>query len=71
MRVDDKTGSVVIDENRCSGCGECAEACPFNAERTVIRLNSTTGKYVKCDLCGGNPQCVEICPTGALRYVEF
>lgn len=70
MGIDERTGSVTIDEEKCVGCGICAEACPFNGER-IIKLSSSTGKFIKCDLCGGDPQCVEICPTGALRYVKF
>jgi len=70
MSIDEGTGSVTIDEEKCVGCGSCAEACPFNSEG-VIKPSVIAGKFIKCDLCGGDPQCVEICPTGALRYVQF
>ena len=71
MTIDEKTGSVIIDKERCIGCGKCAQACPFNAEGRVIKLNPLTGTYIKCDLCGGSPKCLELCPTGALSYVQF
>jgi Fe-S-cluster-containing hydrogenase component 2 len=68
--VDQETGALIIQEELCTGCGECAEACPFNKGGMVLRLDEATGVYVKCDLCGGSPQCVEVCPTGALKYVQ-
>lgn len=67
MVVDEKTGARLIEESRCTGCGECAEACPYNKEGTIIVANTKRGVYVKCDLCGGDPQCASFCPTGALK----
>ena len=67
MMVDPRTGARLIIESKCTACGECAEKCPFNAERTVVFLNSGRGVYVKCDLCGGEPKCAEFCATGALK----
>jgi len=59
-----KNGILVIDQEKCTGCGMCIDACPFGA----IWLED--GKAVKCDLCGGSPKCVELCPTGAIRWVD-
>jgi anaerobic dimethyl sulfoxide reductase subunit B (iron-sulfur subunit) len=63
-------GLVAIERGRCSGCGECLEACPFHA---VALLPS--GIAVKCDGCadevaaGWDPTCVRSCPMRALDYV--
>jgi len=35
-----ETGIVVVDQNKCIGCGFCAWACPFNAPQ----LSAPTGK---------------------------
>ena len=51
-----------IDEEKCTGCGECAEACQFNA-LTVI-----SGKVLNfrklCHSCGG---CALVCPVDAVE----
>ncbi|MDI6605019.1 MAG: 4Fe-4S binding protein [Thermoanaerobacteraceae bacterium] len=59
-------GMIVVDFEKCTGCGECEKACPFNA----IRIRE---KCIKCDLCEGVsdiPACVMYCPAGALTYKE-
>lgn len=44
---DPATGIVLLDKEKCIGCGLCAEACPYDA----IVINESTGKASKCDLC--------------------
>lgn len=70
--IDEKTGARVIDEARCTGCGACAKACPFNTEQDILTFNPEKGVYVKCDLCIGldGPLCVGVCPQGALKYAD-
>jgi carbon-monoxide dehydrogenase iron sulfur subunit len=63
---DPMAGVVSVEEARCSGCGECVQACPFGG----MVLHPDTGVAIKCDLCGGNPQCVEHCPHGAIFFAE-
>jgi Fe-S-cluster-containing hydrogenase component 2 len=57
----------LVDEGHCTGCGECVEACPFDA----IWLDPISRLAVKCDLCRGAARCVEICPAGALSLVGY
>jgi Fe-S-cluster-containing hydrogenase component 2 len=52
----------LLDEELCTGCGACVDACPFDA----IWLDTTSGMAIKCDLCSGVARCVEICPSNAL-----
>lgn len=59
-------GVVVIDNDRCIGCGLCAQYCPID----MIRINPEIKKAYKCELCQGNPLCIEACPTGALELVH-
>ena len=63
---DPASGVVSVDDTKCSGCGDCMEACPYGA----IALHPDTGIAVKCDLCGGNPECVVHCPFGAVLFAE-
>ena len=70
MVIDGATGAVIIVDERCNGCGRCAEACPFNAEGRVVRFNSQKKVYYKCDLCGGEPQCVKWCSSGSLTIIK-
>ena len=59
--VDEHTGARIILSDRCTGCGTCADACPFDEEGTILRLDESAGVYVKCDLCGGTPTCIRFC----------
>ncbi|MEW5866658.1 MAG: TIGR04076 family protein [Bacillota bacterium] len=61
---DAKTRCVLVDEDLCSGCGDCARACPFNA----VTFHPERGTPLICDLCGGDPQCVKRCATRAISF---
>lgn len=82
---DDAHGNIVnIRQERCIGCRNCVQACPFGAvEVYPIETTETIGGIkikgekksflIKCDLCfdrENGPACVEACPTTALRLVE-
>lgn len=67
-------GVVLVDYEKCDGCGDCQKACPFGAI-DLKPLGDADGRLVanKCDLCKNNPggpACVNVCPTKALRVVE-
>ena len=56
---------AVIDQERCTGCGVCAELCRFGAVR------EDQGKYVVDSLrCEGCKVCVRFCPDQAVDFVE-
>ncbi|UCD58886.1 MAG: 4Fe-4S binding protein, partial [Candidatus Hydrogenedentota bacterium] len=56
MSRDERTGAVVIDEQKCTLCLECVGACQYGAINV-----SPDGAVLKCDLCGGTPVCVWYC----------
>jgi len=65
-------GIVVVDKERCNGCGLCVYACPYGA----MSFNEATRVAGKCNFClerleyGIEPSCVQHCIGGALRYVS-
>lgn len=58
-------GIVLVDEELCTGCKECIEACPLG----VMQFNEDKGLAQKCDLCveridmGLKPACIAACPS--------
>lgn len=66
MSQDPLTGVILVDENRCTGCAWCVEACDFGA----ISINPHTKLAEICNLCqdqADGPQCVKWCPKQALE----
>lgn len=59
-------GIVVVDKDKCTGCGDCYTACPYNVPQF-----GTDGIMQKCDFCIGleeEPACVAPCPANALFF---
>lgn len=57
---------IEIDENRCSGCGQCVSACAEGA----IKLVDGKARLVSENYCDGLAACLGECPEGALNIVE-
>jgi len=66
LTKDRETGVVLIDEELCTRCKGCLEACPYGA----IWFNPFTDTIVKCDLCKGTPICAEYCEPKALEWTK-
>lgn len=66
-------GFVLIDPEKCTGCGSCVGACPYGA----VYMNAELNIAQKCTGCAhlsdnglGKPRCVEACPTDAIMFGE-
>ena len=53
----------MINKKKCTGCGKCVEACPFNVMVKAEESPVTS----KCIACG---KCAKACPMGILEVVE-
>ncbi len=56
--------AVQLDDSKCTGCGECVEACPSEALKLTPAGDKASLKEDDCTDCGA---CVDACPNGALE----
>ena len=57
---------IQIDEEKCNGCGLCADACHEGA----IEMVNGKAKLMRDDYCDGLGDCLPTCPTNAISFVE-
>lgn len=57
---------IIIDENKCVGCGLCVNACHEGA----IGMVDGKAKLLRDDYCDGLGNCLPVCPTNAISFEE-
>lgn len=57
---------IHIDEEKCNGCGLCANACHEGA----IGMVNGKAKLLRDDYCDGMGDCLPNCPTGAITFEQ-
>jgi len=53
---------ILVDRDKCTGCGICIEICPMDA----IRLDEDGIPHLRYDECWYCGACEEECPTEAI-----
>ncbi len=57
---------ITIDEEKCNGCGLCADACHEGA----IGMVAGKAKLLREDYCDGLGDCLPACPMNAISFEE-
>lgn len=66
-------GIVLFDEELCTGCKDCIDACPLG----VVQFDEAKEVAQKCDLCvdrvdrGLQPACVATCPSHCIYFGDI
>ncbi len=57
---------IHINEEKCNGCGLCAQAC----HESAIGIVNGKARLLREDYCDGLGDCLPACPTNAISFVE-
>lgn len=62
-------GTIVVDRERCKGCGVCVASCPCNVLAMSAEVNGKGYTFVQMadpDACTGCASCAVICPDSVI-----
>ncbi|MGL4362905.1 MAG: 4Fe-4S binding protein [Cellulosilyticaceae bacterium] len=57
---------IQIDEEKCIGCGICANTC----EQSALEIIDGKAKVVRQDACDGIGRCLPVCPVDAITFSD-
>jgi nitroreductase/NAD-dependent dihydropyrimidine dehydrogenase PreA subunit len=66
-----KPFSIIVDEEKCSGCGQCVKQCPCQTIILVDKKPQFKGHPYYGDICIACHSCEAICPKEALSFQHF
>jgi NAD-dependent dihydropyrimidine dehydrogenase PreA subunit len=58
---------VIVDNDKCIGCGECVDICPVE----VYELRDEKSVPVNAEECVGCESCIEVCEQDAITVREI
>ena len=58
---------VIVDNDKCIGCGECVDICPVE----VYELQDEKSVPVNAEECVGCESCIEVCEQEAITVREI
>jgi ferredoxin len=59
---------LVIDQNKCNGCGLCVEVCTCQVLVLVENVVEINEKTERCRCIRWCTMCELVCSTGAIQY---
>ena len=66
LKGDETMYDVTVDEEKCTGCGECVDICPDD----VYELQNEKSVPVRAEDCEGCESCIEVCEQDAITVTE-
>lgn len=64
---DPVTGAMLIDNDKCTACGNCITACEEKGTGILKFSKDEMSVLGMCDMCKGEPKCVLACPESCLK----
>jgi 2-oxoglutarate ferredoxin oxidoreductase subunit delta len=67
-------GAIVVDEQKCKGCGVCLPACPYSVIELASEVNGKGYHYAymeKPEECIGCSNCAIVCPDGVITVYKL
>lgn len=58
--------NVLVNKEKCTGCGECVDSCPGE----VYELIDGKADAINTDECHGCHTCEEVCPEEAITIED-